>query len=204
MKPPALAVGLLGVALLGLPGRVDAQTLAFEARLGLAWHGDTVCGVQRSRGLTGGVEARTRGPWIVSGAGDLILDNLKWNCIAVELQLDYESQPVTLEGQSSPIARLRVEAGRSIVIGGFHSELTAGAGLLPTFTDYGLGRSDFSWQPWYGGTLTVRLPRSRTGVQLELGRHRLTQRYYAADTRAVVDEIHYWKPLTRLGVTFPI
>jgi hypothetical protein len=195
MKPPALAVGLLGLALLGLSDGAGAQTAAFEARVGVAWHGDTVCSV---------LSARSRGPWIASGAVDLILDNLKRSCLDILLVYDYQGQQVTHEGESSPFARLRIEAGHSIMIGGFHSELTAGAGLLPTYIDYGVDRSDLSWEPWYGATLTVRLPGSRTGVQLELGRHRLTQRYYTVDTRALVDEIHRWRPLTRLGVTFPL
>lgn len=207
MRPRGPAIVLALGALLGLPAAVEAQRPAWEIRVGVAWHGTTVCnsiGVGRSRGLTGGIEARTRGAWIASAAADLILDNWKLSCIGVELVYDYQGREVTFEGESSPFARLRVEAGHTITIGGFRSELTGGAGLFPTLTYYGVGGNDFSWEPWYGGTLTVRLPGSRTGMQIELGRHRLTRRYYEVGTRALVAEIHYWRPLTRLGVSFPL
>jgi len=193
-------------ALLALPAAVEAQRPAWEMRVGMAWHSDTVCHDRgRSHGLTLGVEARSREPWIASGAADLFLDNLSWGCFDVGLpEFDYEGRLVSLWGSSRPFARLRVEAGRRVAIGAFRSELTGGVGLLPTWTDYGVDGNDFSWEPWYGGTLTVRLPGSRTGVQIELGRHRMTQRHYEVGTRALVDEIHYWRPLTRLGVTFPL
>jgi len=199
-------VGLALAVLLGLPAAVEAQRPAWEMRAGMAWHNNLLCNhLGRSHGLTVGIEARTRGPWIASGAADLILDSWGWSCFDVGLpEFDYRGQMVSLRGSAWAGARLGVEVGRQITIGGLRSELTGGAGLLPTLTDYGVGGRAFSWEPWYGGTLTLRLPGSRTGVQLELGRHRLTQRYYAVDTRTTVAEIHYWRPLTRLGVTFPL
>jgi len=204
--PRGTAVGLALVALLVLPAGAEAQRPAWEMRAGYAWHSNTLCHYRsRSQGLTAGIEARTRGPWIASGVADLFLDNLSWGCFDVGLpEFDYDGQLVSRWGSSAPFARLGVEVGRRITIGEFRSELTGGAGLLPTVTDYGVGGRDFSWEPWYGGTLTVRLPGSRTGIQLELGRHRLTQRYYEVGTRDLVDEIRYWRPLTRLGMTFPL
>jgi len=198
-------VGLALVALLGLPGDAAAQRPAWQARVGMAWHGNLLCdSLARSRGLTAGIEAKTQGPWIASSSVDLMLDNWGRSCLDVGLpEFNYEGRLVSLRGSAWAGARIKVEAGHAMTIGGFRSELTGGAGLFPTHIDYGPGRSDFRWEPWYGGTLTVRLPRSGTGVQLELGRHRMTQRYYAVDTDALVDEIHYWRAFTRLGVTFP-
>jgi hypothetical protein len=68
---------------------------------------------------------------------------------------------------------------------------------------YGAGGNDFSWEPWYGGALTVRVPGSSAGLQVEVGRHRLTQRYYEYEGDALIAEFHRWEPLVRLGMAFP-
>jgi hypothetical protein len=196
----------LVIALLGLPAVVEAQRPVLEARVGYAWHGSARCHyVTRKRGLAAGIEARTRGAWIASGALDLMLGDWSWGCLDIGLpEFDYEGQLVSLWGESGAGVRIKVEVGHTLVVGPFRWALTAGGGLFPTYIDYGPDRSDFSWQPWYGGTLTTRLPGSGAGVQVELGGHRLTQRYYAVDTGALVDEIHSWKPSVRLGMTFPL
>ena len=206
MRALGLMIGLFGVTLLGLPDSLAGQSIAFEARVGVAWHGSAPCHhLRRSRGLAVGIEARTRGAWIASAAVDLMLDDWGYGCLDVGLpEFEYQGRLVSLLGSSVAAARSKVSVGHMITIGGFRSALTGGAGLLPTYTDYGPDRGDFSWQPWYGGTLTVGIQSSGVGVQLELGRHRLTQRYYSVDTDVLVDEVHHWERLIRLGVSIPL
>jgi hypothetical protein len=159
----------------------------------------------RHSGLPVGIEARTRGTWIASGAIDLMLGDWSYGCLDIgRPEFDYDGQLVGSYGSSVAGLRSKVEVGHTVGFGGLRSALTVGAGLLPTLTDYGPGGNDFSWQPWYGGTLTVRIPGSNSGIQFELGRHRLTQRYYAVGTDALVAEFQYWEHLIRLGISFQL
>lgn len=205
MRPGRFVTVLFFVGLLGMPASLIGQRPTFEARVGLAWHGVSTCHyLSRNRGIALGLEARARGAWIASVALDLMGD-LSYGCFDVGIPpIDYGGTLVDVRGDSgSGLLRARVALGGSRQILGVRSALTAGAGLSPTITDYDRGGRGFSWQPWYGGTLTLRVPGTDIGLQLELGRHRLTQRYYLADTNTVIAEKHDWEHLVRTGLSFP-
>ncbi|MGD8280637.1 MAG: hypothetical protein PVF69_05750, partial [Gemmatimonadota bacterium] len=147
------------------------------------------------------VEARSRGSWVVSGALDLLLNG--YGCLDIGYQTTYDGQLVDIRGSQS-WGRARAALGHTLDVGGIHSSLTVGAGLIPAMVDRARSDdTDLSWQPWYGGALTVQVPDSRIGIELELGRHRVPQRYYAENSDVVVAEIRHWEPFTRLGITFP-
>lgn len=204
-RPRSVLFGFVSIAVASSPHALAAQWPTFEARIGVAWHGSAPChDLERHRGLALGIEARTPGAWIASGALDLMLDDWSWSCLDVgRPEFEYGGQVVSLVGSSGAGVRLKVSVGRTLTIGAFRSTITTGAGLFPTYTDYE-HRGEFSWQPWYGGTLTLRIPDFGTGVQLELGRHRMTQRHYTVDTDILVDEVQYWERFVRLGLSFPL
>lgn len=197
-------LGCLWLALFALPATATAQWPALAARGGYAWYGDAKCSLfSRERGLTVGAEARTRGPWIASGAIDLLLGGWTYSCLDIGIQTMYDGQQVDIIGSHS-WARARVAVGRALDIAGIRATLSAGAGLIPTSMDRARSDdTDLSWQPWYGGTLAVGIPGSRIGLEFELGRHRVPQRYYAEGTDVLIAEIRRWEPFTGIGIRFP-
>jgi hypothetical protein len=183
---------------------LEPRGLRLEGRAGIANHGAAGCGHAHVTEFTVGVDVRTGGTWILAAALDLIGGAV--GCLDLVPVRTYAGQIVEAWGRPGvdPPLRPSVGAGYVTNVLGFVTDVTAGAGLLPTVIAYRPPDKDFGWRPWFGGSLTTRVPGSRAGLQLELGRHQLAERYYVLDQDAVLAEIHRWETTWRLGLTVPL
>jgi len=202
---PAL---LTAFVLVASTGSVSAQQAALtlprlEVRGGVGHHGAGDCFGGGVTGPTAGLDVRTHGTWITSAAVDVFLVEI--GCLDIELPpRDYKGQLADVRGWPLVGPRLTAALGYGFSALGVRSEITAELGIVRTKTDYGgPERDDVSWRPWHGGALTVRFP-SGLGLQFELGRHRLAERYYVPDQDVLIAEVLRWERMWRISVSFPI
>ncbi|MGD2046652.1 MAG: hypothetical protein PVH96_10545, partial [Gemmatimonadota bacterium] len=198
------AFGLFAVALLVMgagPGGAMAQLASLdlprvEVRGGLARNGSGGCGGGGSSGFTLGAEARTRGRFILGGTADIFVTP-GVACLDVERFGTFDGATAAIEDLHRVGPRLGVELGYGFSMLGAPADLTAGLGIAGTW--YSAREGDtFAWRAWQGATLTVRM-RSGIGLQAELGRHRLLDRYYVPDNQTgggmFLGEQARWEPM---------
>lgn len=199
---------LFAVTLAAWPGGVWAQQPhltwpRLEVRGAIAGHGAGDCGGGGTRAAAVGVDLRTHGRWIASAAVDVFLHRGA-GCLDIELLALYKGKVVTVAGWPALGPRMSLSLGYALEVTGASVEVTAGLGTIPT-RDFHSRRpaDDWTWFDWQGGAVTVRFS-SGPGIQFELGRHQLAERYYLEGQDVLVAEFRRWERMWRLGLSFPV
>lgn len=200
--------GLLGACTVALCSLLASPPLAaqdtavpFRDRLGFSAgvlgiaSGDPRC--NDHSGLGAGVEAHTRGRWLLALRADL-LSSWAMACSSVGRTTVHEGARVEVFTLSdlafSP--RLSLIAGPTLRMGEVVAEVAAGVGWL-----YLRGDRRGSFFPfWYGGTVRLRSGDWPVGLELEYGRREVPVRYVL--DRRTVHEFGQAEPLWRLAVSF--
>lgn len=129
-------------------------------------------------GLTAGVEARTRGPWLAAVGVDLMAAS-ETSCVTIGKVVEFGGELVEeFTGTAvGPLARVSLRGGRAIRLFGIILEPAAGLGLVGMPLSFVSGR-EMVWRTWYGGSLGLRSDGFPVGIRVEYGARKVPTRYY--------------------------
>lgn len=171
-----------------------------RAGLSMAGTGDAAnCTLAPSLAL--GIERRTAGRAFVALSGDLHL-GLPIACSDVGTLVPYGEGRFAHEDGGGFFAlapRVGLRAGTETALGNARLEPSLGGGMVLS-TD--LDGEETGLQPWASAALGVQLPRSRWGMHLELGTHRVTMRHEIYDDTRWEETRSFgrWEPLVQISV----
>lgn len=197
-------VALSGAAALPLHGQGAADREPLAITVGLDWYepANEQCTV--TPGLTVGVEARTRGPWLLAAGGDALFTG-GGLCTTAMIGTTWEGRDAIVDptGPFGPAYRVGARAGRAIGLGPRTVTVGLSAGLIgPLGNDGFTGRGP---EPvWYGAFLRTRRAGSGWGLDVEVVSLGFEVRYVDFETFEVVHRFQRRTPLIRATVVVPI
>lgn len=151
-------------------------------------------------GITGGVEARTGGPWIGAVGLDLFAA-APGVCTDAGRITVYRGERVDIfnDTELAPAPRLRGRLARTIPFGPYRVEPSLGMGLMYRHFKTVAGRIHML-TGWAGGSVALRGRDHPLGVEVEYGAQQVPF-IYERD-RATVRRFRRWKPLMRISLVW--
>ncbi|MFO7894525.1 MAG: hypothetical protein R6U63_12390 [Longimicrobiales bacterium] len=205
----AIALGgglaLSGVAAIPLHGQDAAGREPLAITVGLDWYepANEQCTV--TPGLTLGVEARTRGPWLLAAGGEALFTG-GGLCTTALIGTTWEGRDAIVDptGPFGPAYRVGARAGRAMGLGPRTVTVGLSAGLIGPL-DPADGFTGRGPEPaWYGAFLRTRRSGSGWGLDVEVASLGFEIRYLDFETYEVVHRFQRRKPLIRATVVVPI